>query len=182
MAVTYVALFAAVGLVTIAAYFDLRSHRIPNAITYPAWIVGLLLAGVTAGWPGFLNSALGFAVTFVPLFIMFIGGTMGGGDVKLMGGVGAILGFPAGLNALISSIRVGGFFAAIILLWQGRLFPILRYAASVAWSKIYWAHVPLDPPPEHKDAFPFGAAIALGTYLTVVSILLGSATPANLFR
>ena len=181
MAGQQIALYVAVGLVTIAAYFDLRSHRIPNALTYPAWVVGLLLAGLTAGWSGALNSALGFAVTFVPLFIMFMGGTMGGGDVKLMGGVGALLGFPAGLNALISSIIVGGFFAAIILLWQGRLFPILKYAASKFWSMIYWAHVPVDPPPEQKDAFPFGVAIALGTYLTVASILAGSKTPANLF-
>ena len=181
MATAQIALYAAVVLVTIAAYFDIRSHRIPNAITYPAWAVGLLLAGLTAGWPGVVNSGIGFAVTFVPLFIMFVGGTMGGGDVKLMAGVGALLGFPAGLNALISSIIVGGFFAAVILLWQGRLFPILKHAASVTWSKIYWAHVPVDPPPQQKDAFPFGVAIALGTYLTVASILVGLKTPANLF-
>ena len=181
MATSQIALYVAVGLVTIAAYFDLRSHRIPNALTYPAWFIGLLLAGMTAGWSGVLNSGLGFAVTFVPLFIMFVGGTMGGGDVKLMGGVGALLGFPEGLNALISSIIVGGFFAAIILLWQGRLFPILKYAASKLWSMIYWAHVPIDPPPQQKDSFPFGVAIALGTYLTVASILLGANTPANLF-
>ncbi len=113
---------------------------------------------------------------------MFVGGTVGGGDVKLMGGVGALLGFPAGLNALISSILVGGFCAAIILLWQGRLFPMLGYAASKFWSKIYPAYVPRPPPPEHKDAFPFGVAIALGTYLTLGAILLEANTPANLFR
>lgn len=176
-----ISLIAALVLVTIAAVLDIRSHRIPNWLTYPAWALGLGLGLLSGGLDGALNSVAGFAATFVPLFLMFMGGSIGGGDVKLMGGVGALLGFPAGLNALISSILVGGFFAAVILLWQGRLFPILKYAASTAWSKINPAHLPVEAPPEHRDSFPFGVAIALGTCLTVISLLLGSATPAKLF-
>lgn len=172
----------ALVLVTVAAYFDIATHRIPNQLTYPSWIVGFLLGGIVGGWAGLLDSGIGFASCFVPLLLMYVGGTVGGGDVKLMGGVGALLGFPAGLNALISSILVGGFFAAIILLWQGRLFPILKYAGSKVWSKVYPLHVALPPPPEHKDSFPFGVAIALGTYLTLASIQLAVSSPANLFR
>jgi prepilin peptidase CpaA len=171
----------AIVLVTIAAFFDITQHRIPNWLTYPSWLVGLALAAFAGGVVAINNSLLGFATTFVPLLLMYMGGSMGGGDVKLMGGVGALLGFPAGLNALISAILVGGFFAAIILLWQGRLFPILKRAASVAWSKVYAVHVPIPAPPHQKDAFPFGVAIALGTYLTVISISLGAVSPANLF-
>jgi prepilin peptidase CpaA len=144
--------------------------------------LGALLGLIYGGLAGLENAVLGFAAGFFPLLLMFIGGTVGGGDVKLAGGVGALLGFPAGLNALISSILVGGFLAAIVLLWQGRLFPILKYAASKGWSKLYPVHVPIAPPPDRKDSFPFGVAIALGTYLTVVSIQLGSVTPANLFQ
>lgn len=167
-------------LVTAAAWFDLASKRIPNALTYSSWVLGLLLGVVYGGLAGLGNSALGFAAGFVPLLLLYIGGSLGGGDVKLMGGVGALLGFPAGLNALISSILVGGFFAAVILLWQGRLIPILRYAFSRLWSMVNPGHTPV-PPPEHKDSFPFGVAIALGTYMTLVSIQLGTNTPANLF-
>jgi len=174
--------FAAIALVTVAAFFDATRHRIPNLLTYPSWALGLLLGAYAAGLGGMSNALMGFAVGFFPLFLMFMGGSLGGGDVKLMGGVGALLGFPAALNALISSILVGGFFAAIILLWQGRLFPILRYAFSSLWSKVYPVHVPYPAPPEHKDAFPFGVAIALGTYLTLISIQLGTKTPANLFQ
>lgn len=176
-----ISLIAALSVVTIAAFFDIRSHRIPNWLSYGGIALGVLLAGVVAGLDGVLNSLLGFAAAFIPLLLMFIGGSVGGGDVKLMGAVGALLGFPAGLNALISSILVGGFCAAIILLWQGRLWPILKRAASLAWSKVYPLHVPFDAPPDHKDSFPFGAAIAVGTWLTVISIHLGLKTPSHLF-
>lgn len=179
MAISHI---VAIVLVTIAAFFDITQHRIPNWLTYPSWLVGLLLAAFYGGLAAVNNSLVGFAATFFPLLLMYMGGTIGGGDVKLIGGVGVLLGFPAGLNALISSILVGGFFAAIILLWQGRLLPILKHAASVAWSKVYVVHVPLPAPPQKKDAFPFGVAIALGTYLTIVSIELGAVTPANVFN
>ena len=172
---------AALVLVTVAAYFDIATHRIPNQLTYPSWFLGFLLGIVAAGRAGLVDSAIGFASCFIPLLLMYIGGTVGGGDVKLMGGVGALLGFPAGLNALISSILVGGFFAAFILLWQGRLIPILKNAASRGWSKVYPLHPPPNPLPEHKDSFPFGVAIALGTYLTVASIQMSVSSPANIF-
>lgn len=179
MLVSYV---AALSLVTVAACFDAFRHRIPNVLTYPSWALGLAIGLYSGGIAGLENAVLGFAAAFFPLLLMFMSGSLGGGDVKLMGGVGAILGFPAGLNALISSILVGGFLAAVVLLWQGRLFPVLKYAASKGWSMVYRAHVPVAPPPERRDSFPFGVAIALGTYLTVISLQLGSVTPATVFR
>ena len=173
---------SALLLVTVAACFDVTTKRIPNALTYAACLWGFALGAYFGGWAGLGDSALGFAGGFVPVLIMFLGGSIGGGDVKLMGAVGALLGFPGGLNAFISAVLVGGFFAAIILLWQGRLGPILRYAFSTLLSKVVPTYVPYPAPPAVKDSFPFGVAIALGTYLTVVSMLLGRTTPANLLN
>jgi prepilin peptidase CpaA len=169
----------ALVLVTAAAGYDLKSHRIPNALTYPSWIAGLAVGALAAGWAGLGNAALGFAAGFLPMFLLFASGTLGGGDVKLMGGVGALLGFPSGLNALISAVLVGGFLAALILLWQGRLFPMIRYAGA-SMRRVFDKDYPVQAPPERKDAFPFGVAIALGTYLTVASISAGRNSPANL--
>lgn len=172
---------AALVLVTVAAWCDVRRHRIPNLLTYPSWFVGLALGSAYGGLQGAFDSGLGFAAGFVPLFLLFLCGSLGGGDVKLMGGVGALLGFPGGLNALISSILVGGFLAAVVLLWQGRLLALARYAGTLCWSKINRTDAP-PPPVQQKDSFPFGLAIAIGTYLTVGSIVAGHATPANLFQ
>ncbi len=47
---------AALILVTVAAYFDVATHRIPNLLTYPSWALGLLLGGILGGWPGLANS------------------------------------------------------------------------------------------------------------------------------
>lgn len=174
----------ALVLVTVAALYDLKTKRIPNALTYSSWALGFALSGIVGGAVGLADAGLGFLVGFVPMLFLYMGGSIGGGDVKLMGGVGALLGFPTALNALISAILAGGFFAALILLWQGRLIPVLRNAFLALCRMVLPAYVtPGAPgPPPAKDSFPFGVAIALGVYLTVASLELDMVTPADLFR
>lgn len=168
-------------IVTAAAGLDLAHHKIPNWLTYSGVVLGLVLGALLGGgWSGLGNAGLGFLTGFGPMLLMYMGGGLGAGDVKLMGAVGALLGFPAALNALIASILVGGFCAALILLWQGRLFAILKNVVSRMWSVVNRAHIP-EPLPEYNDSFPFGVAIALGTYLTMSSLLGGFDTPASLF-
>lgn len=167
-------------LVTAAAGFDLARNRIPNWLTYTSAVLGLVLGAIMGGLSGLGNAGLGFLAGFIPMLLIYMGGGMGAGDVKLMGAGGALLGFPEALNMLLGSILVGGFCAALILLWQGRLFRILQYCLSKLWSLVYLPHYP-EPLPEHKDSFPFGVAIALGTYLTIASLLVGVNTPADLF-
>src|SRR3954447_22625979 len=93
-------------LVTATALFDLRSGKIPNALTYPACIFGLGLSIAEGGGLGLTNSLAGLAVGFLPFFVLYLSGGLGGGDVKLMAAVGALMGFPFSLNALITSVLV----------------------------------------------------------------------------
>lgn len=167
-------------LVTVAAGFDITEKRIPNWLSYTGVLLGFALGGLLDGWSGIANAGLGFLVGFLPLLLMYSGGGLGAGDVKLMGAAGALLGYPLAINALLGSFLAGGFFAAVILLWQGRLFGILKYCVSKLWSLVYLPHV-AEPMPQHKDSFPFGVAIAAGVYITVASVITGAATPAQVF-
>ena len=45
-----------------------------------------------SGWPGVLTALAGTAVGFAVFLIFYLLGGMGGGDVKLMAGFGALLG------------------------------------------------------------------------------------------
>jgi prepilin peptidase CpaA len=171
---------AVLVLVTLAAGFDLAEKRIPNWITYTGVLLGFALGIITGGWAGFGIAALGFLVGFLPLLLMYSGGGLGAGDVKLMGAVGALLGYPLAINAVLGTFLAGGFFAAVILLWQGRLFGILKFCVSKLWGLVYLPHV-AEPMPQYKDSFPFGVAIAAGTYITIASVVVGAQTPAQLF-
>jgi prepilin peptidase CpaA len=82
----------------LAAVLDARTGRIPNPLTLGALALGLVLAGLR-GWPlGLIHGAAGvLACAFVPL-LLFRRGAMGGGDVKLLAALGALLGIDGGLE------------------------------------------------------------------------------------
>jgi prepilin peptidase CpaA len=148
-----------------AALMDLSRHRIPNYLTYPALLAGLGWGFASGAWAGLGNHLLGALAAALPLFLMFMGGSLGGGDVKLMAAVGAIVGFPSAINALIASIMVGGLCAALILIWQGRLWGLVRYSWANMCHRAGLLAEPPQAPPEKRDAFPFGLAIAIGSCL-----------------
>lgn len=91
MVLTYVF----VGLVSlytaVAAVVDIRLHRIPNYITVPAAVLGLLFHTFISGY-GPVKSLSGFGVGFLLLLLPWLLGGGGMGDVKLLAALGAWLG------------------------------------------------------------------------------------------
>lgn len=78
----------------ISAYTDLAHHKVYNWVTIPGIIAGLLLNFAFQGFQGLGNSLLGLIIGGGLFLIFFLMGGMGGGDVKLMGAVGALGGYP----------------------------------------------------------------------------------------
>lgn len=96
------AYIAIVGVCIVATVTDLRTGRIPNKLTASAMLVGLvfwLVAGLVAGRglvgdTGSISgtvsaSFLGLLCGLIPFAILVMMGGLGGGDMKLMGAIGA---------------------------------------------------------------------------------------------
>ena len=82
-----------VGLYTaVAAVVDVRLHRIPNYLTVPAALLGLLYHTVMPNGWGPLTSLTGFGVGFLLLLVPWLLGGGGMGDVKLLAALGTWLG------------------------------------------------------------------------------------------
>jgi len=93
---------AGVGSVT-----DLRDRRIPNWLTCPATLAGLLLHGITQHWSGLGDSALAGLIAGGIALLFWLARGMGAGDVKLMTAVGCIAGLSS-LPLLLLSISIAG--------------------------------------------------------------------------
>src|SRR5690554_5642960 len=97
------------AMLVCAAAVDLRSRRIPNVLSFTLALSGLaqsFLFGQAIG-VGPTQAIAGLAVGFALTFILFALGAMGGGDVKLMAGVGAWIG-PTGVLAVFAVAAVVG--------------------------------------------------------------------------
>ena len=100
------------ALLAWAAVTDCASRRIPNWLSYTLILGGLshsLLHGSAVGVGG---SLLGMLVGFGLTFVFFAVGAMGGGDVKLLTGVGAWLG-PVGVLAVFTVEALVGMVQAV---------------------------------------------------------------------
>ena len=85
--------YAAVAAFSLAATTsDLRSRRIPNWMTVSAAVLALIFHISTQGTTGLVFSLGGFGTGFGIMLVLWLIGGGGGGDVKLMGAIGAWLG------------------------------------------------------------------------------------------
>jgi prepilin peptidase CpaA len=106
-----------------AAIYDWRTQRIPNRLTGVMILSGVSANLAIGGLAGGLLSLAGLALG-VALFIGFYWyGSLGGGDVKLLGAIGALLG-PSGVwTVAFYTVIFGGLYAVgavIAFLWQRR--------------------------------------------------------------
>jgi prepilin peptidase CpaA len=152
-----IALYIAALVATIAMMTDLRSRRIPNWLTGGSVLLGLLLQARSSGLDGltmaFFGTCLGLSVLF-PFYMLRV---MGAGDVKLLAGLGALVGPRMLVSIVIFSALAGGVIAAIMLARRGRLLLTLR---SMVLRQ--------SPPSLSGATAPYAMAIAAGTYLSLV--------------
>jgi len=163
--VTDLSVILAIPIVAVAAVTDVRSGVIPNRLTYPAVLLGLGMGLWPQLGPTFVSSANGLAIAFLPALVLFAIGAIGGGDVKLLAAVGALVGYPSVLDVLFFSIVAGGALALCTIVAKGRALGVLRE---------FWAFLTelvavrgLPPMPAADLRIPFAAATLAGVVWTV---------------
>ena len=134
-------------LLAAISVIDLRTRRIPDILN----LALLAWACIQISWlkfPTFLDAGIGLLLAggFFLLLALFSRGAMGWGDVKLAGVLGAWLGFPLVLIALVIGILAGGV-AALGLIIAGR--------------------------GKRGSTMAYGPYLALGGWIAALGLLLG---------
>ena len=106
---------------------DLQTMRLPNVITYPGIVIGLIASLVLPSPPDILNSLIGAAIgAAIPWLIRYVWfkstgvEAMGLGDVKMLAMIGAFLGWQQVWVVLFISSLAGAIVGVILLRVQGR--------------------------------------------------------------
>ncbi len=171
---------SALLVASIAAYFDLRTHKIPNKLTFPASLVGIIFQSLYfASWgndqnrliylaAGALSGILGwFMGVFIMSFFKIFMRQFGHGDTKLMAAIGSF---------------VGPWHVFIVFLYYSLCFGVftwVRLAIAVPWKDLYMytemKKAGVDAVPVSLEKFaqlrkqiiPVAPFIALGALCTV---------------
>jgi prepilin peptidase CpaA len=156
-----------------------EGSRIPNKLTYPAILVGLVLHVVAVSpWTKGLGEGLGgFGLGFGILFIGFLFGGIGGGDVKAAGALGALTGISTTAYGLLYAGLLGGALALATMIWKGKLWSGLRRVWRFFFTALVPGLKPEMPKEEEQDTFPLGVAIAGGFAWAMIEQGLLDAVP-----
>jgi prepilin peptidase CpaA len=162
-----VILAGAVVLSLIAGWTDLRSRRIPNWLTVPGLVIGMVLNTLLGGWSGLKTSLLGALIGLALLLPFVLLRSLGAGDWKLAGALGSFTGPALLMDLLIASVFVAGLMAAALIVYKGRVRQTLRNIGHILISLVTFrlpgAQVSLDNPESLK--VPYGVALAFTVVL-----------------
>jgi prepilin peptidase CpaA len=153
-----------------ACVTDVRSRRIPNALTFSAAIAALIYQSASAGWLGAQSSVTGWLVgtaLFLPFFLL---GGMGAGDVKLLAALGAWLGPRETVHLGVYTLIAGGALGLVVALMRG----YLKTAVRNVWNLVQqWCLTGIRPVPsltlEHATGprLAYALPIFAGTAVTL---------------
>lgn len=160
-------LAGAVLLAVCAGFTDLRWRRIPNWLTVSGLLLGVVLNSVVSGLAGTKTSLLGVALGLALLLPFVLLRSLGAGDWKLAGALGAFTGPGRLVDLLLASILVAGVMAVMLVIYKRRTLQTIRNIGHILISLITFrlpgTRVSLDNPDSLK--IPYGVALAFTVVL-----------------
>ena len=168
-----------VGASTVAAVWDVLQHRIPNLLTGPLFISGLIWSVWVGGWAGLGDSFFACVVMAAPYVWLFLVAGGGAGDAKMMGAIGAWLGLANGLAALVC-VSIAGVIIGVVFLIRRRgiacVFPLLIVGLCELSQRFFLrSSKPKQNPPQKGEPLakmPYGLAIWAGVCLAAAGVAL----------
>ncbi len=150
------ALLVVVYVLIISSVIDLQLMIIPDRFS-----IGLIFYGWAVCWfnpnftgsiaqhffQSFIGTAVGFFGTFAIALVgawMFKKEAMGGGDIKLMGGIGALLGWKGVITTILFGSVLGLVYALFLMIFKGK---------------------------KRSDAIPFGPFLSAGALVNLFSLI-----------
>jgi prepilin peptidase CpaA len=147
----------------LAGILDWRYRRIPNWLTVSGFVAGVTVNTILFRWPGLENGLLGALAGLGLLLPFVLIRSLGAGDWKLAGALGACLGPRQMLTVLMGTILIAGIMALALVIWKGRLARTLKNMAHLLATlfslRMPGAEVSLDDP--QSTRIPFGVAMAV---------------------
>jgi len=156
------------ALTLLAALLDWRSRRIPNWLTVSGLLSGVVVHALIAGWHGTLFALEGAGLALILLLPLVALRALGAGDWKLMGAVGAFVGWRMFLFVLLGSILASGIMAIVQVYRTGRVIETLKNMVTLVRGFFTFGlkknpQISLDNPRLLK--LPFGVAVAAATLI-----------------
>ena len=147
----------AAAAASVAALLDVRSRRVPNWLSGAVLLSGVLVHVWQSGPTGFVVALTGSVLGLALLLPFYAAGGIGAGDVKLLSGLGALLGAQLLVSVAVYGAIAGGAMSLVILMRRQRLLLLFREVWALRGA-----------PTQSGATAPYAVAIAAGVYLSLL--------------
>ncbi len=163
----------------LAAISDLRSGHIPNWLSLGALLLGPLVQSALShrAYPSMNvalllgTSLLGILFSGLVPFLLWKKNALGGGDLKLLLAMGALLGPMLGLQLQLYAFLIALLVAPAQLAYRGKLLATLKNTGAMVLNPLRPASRRVQLPAAALSEFRFGPAIFLAAVASTVATL-----------
>ena len=150
---------------------DIRHRRLPNVLTLGGLLVALVMAFGVGGTPALVDALMAVGCAFLFLIIPFLLRAAGAGDVKMLAAAAAFLGLHT-IPFFLLATSFGGLAVAIVMICMRQVTAArLKHAFRTLFDWRYdrkAGKAALPPKDDERARVPFGCAIAIGTWATLI--------------
>lgn len=155
-----------------ATICDLRTRRIPNALTLGVFALAPVLAGLNGGVATGAQAVLVALVVATAGFIMFACGLIGAGDAKLLASLAAICGYPRCIEFVFYTALCGGALALGTAASRGELIPLLARLHVRVVTSLASGNLRVAVAAQSDARLPYALAVSGGFLLVLLSLTL----------
>lgn len=163
-----------------AAVTDIARRKIPNRLTGPTLLAGLIWAIYVGGLAGLLDASIACLMLATPYVLLFVFAGGGAGDAKLMGAIGAWVGIAGGVFVLLSVAIAAIVLAIIFALAHKQLQSVLVNLAGTIYGMVFVISGRCNrqdvknimPKASSMQTMPYGPAIFAGVCIGAAGVLL----------
>lgn len=153
-----------------AAIGDYQRQKIPNWLSMSGWVVGPIVGVLFSGFNGLADALLGLAFMVGIMFPLWMIHWFGAADVKLLGSIGAVVGFTWAPEVLLGVMLTGMVISLAVLVYRRQL-PLFFHGAFLVHmikSINTQGETQQNMPGAERGAIPYAIPIAFGTMLTIL--------------
>ena len=156
------------GLVFIAVCMDLCSMRISNRLILIGLGIALLQRFLSGGMIEVLNGIILTVVPIILLYLLFLVGALGAGDIKLFSLIGGFVNFKILAGCIFYAFLFAGVGSFLKMVYHRTLFSSLRNV-SMYWQNICMGYrATYSPAYGKKSKIHFSISILCGLLISQV--------------
>jgi len=151
----------------ICIFTDLKYKKVYNIVSFSSIFLGFLLNYLFFGMKGFKQSLTGAIAGFSILFLFFISGGIGAGDIKFLIAIGSLKGAKFVINGTFYGAMAAGIFTVVLLIQKKLLFSTIKKIFVFLISLILLQKlIPFEN--ENSIRLPYAFFLAIGMIINYV--------------